>query len=189
MDIAQQLKTNGFVIIHLYNRSEIKNYIKLFKKCCESFREFKKKPFKSDIYIDNKLHCRYTLCKYGFMNNPSSFHCKFSRELRANMYMKIFNILATYANMTYAEKSKVYLTQLFDRMCLRIKDSEISSSQWHRDITNTNSVDGLLGIIGGWLSLTDDQYLTFIPNTQLEPTQNIMVNGYVPVTNITVPTI
>lgn len=155
---ARELYTNGITVIDLeicindldeYNFIENTDFLKEIKK-------IQLQDFKTD---DPKYG--FVLGAFGAFGNPASFHNELLYKLR---YILFKNLSKIFRNID-AER---YLECLFDRFCIRRKDTQIMGESFHRDTCSLMSDSD--NIYGGWINLNskkskNNQYFSCVPGT------------------------
>lgn len=155
---AQELYVNGIVVIDLdFCISDFKE--KEFIENTDFLKEIRKIQLQ-DFKTDNPEY-GFVLGAFGAFGNPASFHNELLYKLR---YILFKNLSKIFSNID-AER---YLECLFDRFCIRRKDTQITGESFHRDTCS------LMGdtdnIYGGWINLNskkskNNQYFSCVPGT------------------------
>lgn len=155
---AQELYVNGIVVIDLENFiNDLNEYN--FIENTDFLKEIKKIQLQ-DFKIDNPEY-GFVLGAFGAFGNPASFHNELLYKLR---YILFKNLSKIFRNID----SEKYLECLFDRFCIRRKDTQIMGESFHRDTCSLMSDSD--NIYGGWINLNskkskNNQYFSCVPGT------------------------
>lgn len=150
--IAEQLHNEGYAIIPIFSEDEVRKQVEEFEETLKALPEFKQ-----DIDGD-----QYSKTGFGTLGTASSFHNPWVRKVRLELYMKLLPIFEAYEGMYGKGLMRRFFHTLFDRMLTRSRDQKASEEGWHRDQSIVFEGDT---IFGGWLSLTDKQFVSLIPGT------------------------
>eukprot|EP00854_Cymbomonas_tetramitiformis_P009909 gene9909-11735_t len=145
---AQQLATEGYAVIRLFERAQGEAMYEAFKRSLRELPEYKA--------------CRgWRYCKTGFgaLGVASSFHNRFVREMRLRAHARVAPIMAEVDKVDYM---RAHVKQLLDRMLVRTEDQVPTAESWHQDVSIYKDGDT---VYGGWLASTD-QTASLIPGTQ-----------------------
>ena len=161
MDLFQE----GVSIVPIFSSSKIKTYREGFQNI--QFPEFQA-PTSS-----------YVMGGFGAYGNPSSFHNEVVRQMR----MEAYPIMKEFFQQQFQQEKNnktFYLEQLFDRMCVRKKNSSIPKETWHRDLSpmvveihdpkkKEYQVKQDEHVFGGWINLDEEpQYFSCSLRTHRE---------------------
>lgn len=155
-----ELKKDGVCTIPVLDEKERKCYNKDFYDSMYKFPEFyknEKPPNKNTLFVKGS---------FGAFGNPSSFHNYTVRLLRLRVMKPGVKLLSDMIPKPTENKEKYYISQLIDRMSLRIKGTKLTPETWHRD--ETPNIPPSTDIFGGWINLDDKpQYFSCVKGTQI----------------------
>ena len=162
--LAMSLFDDGIVVLPVEWVSDdiLHRFRKGFEKTCGEFPEFKH-PVKDNDYV---------LGGFSALNNPSSFHNQFVRDLRMWSMWTVVPMLKHLANGRKLE-------QVIDRMLYRPYKQQASAETYHRD----EAVNALIedDVFGGWWNLdSTNQYFSCVPKTHKVVSKH---KGFVPIKN------
>ena len=151
---ALELKTNGVVVIDLHLFKEHHDFLHK-TNWIEEIKNIQLRDFntKDPMY-------GFVLGAFGAFGNPASFHNELLYKLRYILFMKLKSI---FKNID----SKRYLECLFDRVCIRRKDTTTTGETFHRDTCSLKEDQDF--IYGGWINLDKNitQYFSCVPGTHM----------------------
>jgi hypothetical protein len=168
---AEELYKNGVTVYPLINPEETPKWRKRFRKTLAQFKTFK--PTDNVSWRDGKSW--YTMGGFGALGNPESFHNKLSAEFRKLDYDPSLAVIGTLALETDCDHK--YFTTRFDRMQLKVKNSQVTRESFHRDEGPCEEGDLTFG---GWVNLdSEPQYFSCVPGSHPHPSLNRNGGGFV----------
>ena len=151
---AIELSKNGIVVIDLHFYKDYHDFIHK-TNWIEEIKNIQLRDF------DTKdPEYGFVLGAFGAFGNPASFH----NELLYKLRYILFNKLKILFNNIDSER---YLECLFDRICIRRKNTTTSGESFHRDTCSLKKDEDF--IYGGWINLDKEviQYFSCVPGTHM----------------------
>ena len=151
---AEILKNDGIVVIDLRLNQKHHDFIHK-TKWIEVIKEIQLRDFNT-----KNPQYGFVLGAFGAFGNPASFHNEYLYALRYILFHKLKSIFKFIDNTRYLEC-------LFDRVCIRRKDTTTSGETFHRDTCSIKKDEDF--IYGGWINLDNEitQYFSCVPGTHM----------------------
>lgn len=152
---ANRLKRDGYLVLPVFGPAQVAQKRRELNEALRGFTEYtglSATPLDDNVPLVNG--------GFGALGNPSSFHCKFTREMRRIAHETVLHHRAI--PVPYG----CYLSQVFDRLMVRKSPQVASSESWHRDRA-VRPLGAKEALYGGWIAL-DDQIFSGIPRTHLK---------------------
>ena len=170
MTPANQLATEGVVVIPIIDLDMVKTLRKQLESTIQDFPEFVEHPSLNDLKPDNG----YVLGGFGALGNPSSFHNPLVRMLREwimaalieSLFREVIETKLTEATsqLTTSKTTAFFLECIVDRLMARPIGATPSKETWHRDEAPAAKASDIT--YGGWVNLdTKAQYFSCIPGS------------------------
>lgn len=138
---ANELAKEGVVVLPIYNDQELRTRHKNFARTLTTFPEYKQgsagKPV-THLYVKGG---------FGALGNPASFHNKFVRDVRLEVFEKVAavfkELLPIEADVLKdsSRKSDRKLEEVLDRMRVFPPGNKVMAESWHRDLSPTEFVE------------------------------------------------
>ncbi len=158
-DFARQLEENGFVVVPIFDEDKLHTLQQEFNKTLRNLPEYKPD-------IDGTF--QYSKTGFGALGTASSFHNPLVRYLRLEIFKRVFPLFEAYEGLYGKGLMRRFFHTLFDRMLVRAKGQKASEEGCHRDVSLVSEGDT---VFGGWLSLTDGQFVSLVPGTHHLPSE------------------
>ena len=155
-ECATKLKDQGYVVIPLLPEESV-------AQCCADFMEAVRSfPEYND---DLGRFPQFSKTGFGALATASSFHNIFVRKMRQLLHSALVKTLEKYEiQVSGGDKKRMRLVHsIMDRMLVRVPGQGPSAETLHRD----KSIDTVGGdtVFGGWISFTDNQFISLVPGT------------------------